>query len=583
MLPAYVVLLTPDHHVPFANRFFRERFGESCGRRCFEYLFGRTEPCEPCDTYKVLQTNSPHQWQWTGPDSRNYDVHDFPFTDTDGSTLILEMGIDVTERKRAEEELRRYQEHLEELVKARTLEVQAANAQLQSQAENLAAQTEELRAANEELRSREQALLQAKERWERTFNSVPDLIAILDDQHRVVQANRAMAERLGATPEQCVGLPCYKVVHGTDGPPAFCPHTQTLRDGCEHMVEVHEDRLGGDFLVSTTPLHDEHGRRIGSAHVARDITQRKRREARITRLTSLYAVLSRVNEAIVRTRDEQSLFSEVCRIVAEEGGFPLVWIGRVNDRRVGPVASSGPAQEYLEQIEVRTDGKLGRGPTGTCIRENRVVVNDDFATNRNMSPWRQAALKYGLRASAAFPLRRGGDVVAALTLYAPQPGVFDAEQVALLESLVADVSYALDALDQEQLRIHAERSLRETRDYLDNLFNYANAPIIVWDPQLRITRFNHAFEHLTGRKAEDVLGCDIGILFPPDERAESLKHIQYTTSGRERWETIEIAILHVDGSVRTALWNSANVLASDGKTVVATIAQGAGHHDTKAG
>ena len=101
-LPVYVILLSPDYHVPFANHFFRERFGESHGRRCFEYLFQRTEPCENCETYKVLKTNAPHHWEWTGPDSRNYDIYDYPFTDMDGSTLILEMGIDVTEIKMAQ-------------------------------------------------------------------------------------------------------------------------------------------------------------------------------------------------------------------------------------------------------------------------------------------------------------------------------------------------------------------------------------------------------------------------------------------------------------------------------------------------
>jgi PAS domain S-box-containing protein len=105
ILPAYLVLLMPDYHVPFANRFFRERFGESHGRRCFEYLFGRSEPCEICETYTALKTMAPHEWEWTGPDGRNYDVFDFPFTDTDGSPLILEMGLDITERKRAEEAL----------------------------------------------------------------------------------------------------------------------------------------------------------------------------------------------------------------------------------------------------------------------------------------------------------------------------------------------------------------------------------------------------------------------------------------------------------------------------------------------
>jgi PAS domain S-box-containing protein len=118
MLPAYLVLLTPDYHVPFANRFFRERFGESHGNRCFEYLFGRSEPCEICETYTVLKTIAPHHWEWTGPDGHIYDVFDFPFTDTDGSTIILEMGIDITERKRAEEQLKVAQQYTRSLIEA---------------------------------------------------------------------------------------------------------------------------------------------------------------------------------------------------------------------------------------------------------------------------------------------------------------------------------------------------------------------------------------------------------------------------------------------------------------------------------
>lgn len=102
VLTPYIVLLTEDYHVAFANREFRRRFGESHGKRCFEFLFDRTEPCEICETYEVMGTDQARHWEWTGPDGRNYEVHDFPFTDTDGSRLILEMGIDITERKEAE-------------------------------------------------------------------------------------------------------------------------------------------------------------------------------------------------------------------------------------------------------------------------------------------------------------------------------------------------------------------------------------------------------------------------------------------------------------------------------------------------
>ncbi|HOD35063.1 MAG TPA: PAS domain S-box protein [Syntrophales bacterium] len=105
-LPVYTILLTPDYHVSFANRFFRERFGESHGKRCYEYLFNRMEPCEICETFTVQKTGKRHHWEWTGPDGRNYDIFDFPFTDFDGSPLIMEVGIDITERKQAEASLR---------------------------------------------------------------------------------------------------------------------------------------------------------------------------------------------------------------------------------------------------------------------------------------------------------------------------------------------------------------------------------------------------------------------------------------------------------------------------------------------
>jgi PAS domain S-box-containing protein len=127
----------------------------------------------------------------------------------------------------------------------------------------------------------ETAILGAKEEWERTFDAVPDLIAILDDKFRIVKTNRAMAETLGLTPDEAVGLLCYKKVHGTTEPPPFCPHAKLLLDGQAHTVEVHEEGQGGDFFVSVSPRYDYRGRLIGSVHVAHDITASKQAEAEL--------------------------------------------------------------------------------------------------------------------------------------------------------------------------------------------------------------------------------------------------------------------------------------------------------------
>ena len=124
---------------------------------------------------------------------------------------------------------------------------------------------------------RGEAALQAEGRlWERTFNSVPDLIAIIDHDYRIVRVNQAMAKKLGRSPKQCVGMTCYESLHGCKEVPSFCPHALVLADGKEHAAEVQEDRLGGDFLVTVTPLRDEDGHIVGSIHVARDITEQKK-------------------------------------------------------------------------------------------------------------------------------------------------------------------------------------------------------------------------------------------------------------------------------------------------------------------
>ncbi len=143
-------------------------------------------------------------------------------------------------------------------------------------------------------------------------------------------------------------------------------------------------------------------------------------------------------------------------------------------------------------------------------------------------------------------------------------------------TIIAAGEVAFDITRQAEM----EEALRETKEYLDNLITYANAPIIVWDPQFRITLFNHAFEHLTGRKAKEVIGKPLEILLPENYLASAMDLIRKTMEG-ERWESVEIPILHKKGGVRTVLWNSASIFGSDGKTIISTIAQGQDITDRK--
>jgi PAS domain S-box-containing protein len=139
---------------------------------------------------------------------------------------------------------------------------------------------------------KEGSLVRTKDEWERTFDAIPDLIALIDTGHRVIRVNTAMAGRLGVPPEKAVGLHCYEAVHGLSAPPGYCPHKKLLASGKEERAEVTEKRLRGTFDIRVTPMRDARGRLNGCVHVARDITKRKITEEALSRSEQKYRLLA---------------------------------------------------------------------------------------------------------------------------------------------------------------------------------------------------------------------------------------------------------------------------------------------------
>ena len=145
------------------------------------------------------------------------------------------------------------------------------------------------------------------------------------------------------------------------------------------------------------------------------------------------------------------------------------------------------------------------------------------------------------------------------------------------EGKPADLVSIRDITEQKK----AEDALQETNEYLRKLIDFGNAPIIVWSPEFEITLFNQASVHLTGRIEQEVIGQKIDILFPADSREASLALIKKTLEG-ERWEIVEIPILAVDGTTRTVLWNTANILTAEAE-LISTFAQGVDVTERKRG
>jgi PAS domain S-box-containing protein len=126
-----------------------------------------------------------------------------------------------------------------------------------------------------------------------------------------------------------------------------------------------------------------------------------------------------------------------------------------------------------------------------------------------------------------------------------------------------------DITDRKQ----AEDALRESTDYLENLLSFANAPIMVWDNNNKVTKFNLAFERMTGYTMYDVLGKNPEILFSDDKRIEISTLISRTSDG-ENLISVELPVRCKNGIIRNVLWNTSNIYTKDAKTIIATIANG---------
>jgi len=118
----------------------------------------------------------------------------------------------------------------------------------------------------------------AVEEWERTFNSISDLIFIQDKNFTITRVNKSCAAALKLKPEEIIGKRCFEVFHGLDHPWPSCPTVKTQGDFIPHAEEVDDPHIGVPLMVTVSPIFNTKGEFIGSVHVARDISERKKVE-----------------------------------------------------------------------------------------------------------------------------------------------------------------------------------------------------------------------------------------------------------------------------------------------------------------
>jgi PAS domain S-box-containing protein len=295
--------------------------------------------------------------------------------------------------------------------------------------------------------------------------------------------------------------------------------------------------------------------RAANTQLKLDLGERERAEARARSLWKLYSALSQTNHAILRVREERALFQRICDIASEFGEFILAWIGLedAEARELRVVASSGPALGYLDGLRLYSDpgSASGRGPALTAMRQGRPVVINDFQVDPMTGPWQPQAGRFGIAASASFPISRSGRAVGALVVYAQRPGFFDSEKVALLVEMADALSFALEALDREAAR-------RVTEEKFARMFQLCPDAIDLADLDTgEIREFNANFAKLYGYTSEEIQGRTtlpggLGILAPED-RARHIAELKAAGESLGR----ELRLRRKDGSTFTGIISSA--------------------------
>ncbi|GEO00764.1 hypothetical protein NSE01_25960 [Novosphingobium sediminis] len=194
--------------------------------------------------------------------------------------------------------------------------------------------------------------------------------------------------------------------------------------------------------------HELKGRRTGYwIGFATDVTEERRYHASIARNRRALRALALVNAAISQAQSRSELHKLVCQSLIEGDGYAAAWIGL---REMGPIAKirvtahAATHADYITALDIRpNDPVLGQGPTARAMRDGEVSVCHSVAEDPELAPWREAALRQGFQAIAAFPLLHDGNAFGTLTLYSDEAGAFADDEVRILEEMSVSLAQGL--------------------------------------------------------------------------------------------------------------------------------------------
>src|SRR5271157_1006009 len=349
------------------------------------------------------------------------------------------------------------------------------------------------------------------------LNLTHDTVFVMDMEGAIQYWNRGAEGRYGWTAEEAVGKAVHDLLKTAYPVPQEQIKAELIRTGRWEGELVHARRDGTPVIVASrwALQRDPRGTPVAILETNNDITERKRGEEALRRLNRELRAISNCNQVLLRANDEQSLLERICRIVCEEAGYSLAWVGYAVDdeaKSVRPVAWTGAEEGYLASARITwADTDRGRGHTGTAIRCGESCCIQDFAADPRVAPWREDLLQRSFRSGIALPLRdEHNDAFGSLTIHSAQPNAFTPEEIRLLEELAADLAFGILTLRSRTARKHAEQEVALLSFALDNVREAA----LLIDDAARFHYVNNEGCRVLGYTRAELLGMSVPDIDP---------------------------------------------------------------------
>lgn len=335
--------------------------------------------------------------------------------------------------------------------------------------------------------------------WESTFDASPDLMAILDKEERIIRCNRAMAERMGVNKADLEGVGCRSILNGAMCAASCEDCSATLANGGTRAQEVHNNRLRGDFLVTTSPLRNAEGEFFGAVYIARDITERKRMENALAARAHLAALNADVSASLTHSSNLRGMLQRCAELIVQhlEAAFTRIWTLNQDENVLELQASAG--------MYTHVDGPHARVPVGKfkigLIAEERkphltnAVIGDSRVGDQE---W---AKREGMVAFAGYPLIMDDQLVGVMATFARQP--LPETTLDVLESVADEIALGIE-------RKRAEEALRKMHKETENLLAAISSILIGVGEDDRITQWNQVAARTFDVQAADVVGKPFG-------------------------------------------------------------------------